>query len=56
MKKSMLYIALGSFLIAAGINFFLLPEKISTGGVSGIGTILYYILSVPLSVTTYDAK
>ncbi len=52
MKKSILYITLGSFLVALGINFFLLPEKISTGGVSGIGTILFYSFSVPLSVTT----
>lgn len=46
------YIALGSFILAFGINFFLVPHKISTGGVSGIGTVLYYIFDIPLSVTT----
>ena len=47
-----LYIAIGSFILAFGINYFLVPMKISTGGVSGIGTVLYYFFSIPLSVTT----
>ena len=44
-----LYIAIGSFILAFGINYFLVPMKISTGGVSGIGTVLYYFFSIPLS-------
>lgn len=47
-----LYIAVGSFILAFGINYFLVPMKISTGGVSGVGTVLYYFFNVPLSVTT----
>lgn len=47
-----LYIAIGSFILAFAINFFLVPCKISTGGVSGIGTVLYYFSNIPLSVTT----
>ncbi len=46
------YIAVGSFILAFAISFFLVPCKISTGGVSGIGTVLYYVMSIPLSVTT----
>ena len=50
--KDYLYIAVGSFILAFGINYFLVPMKISTGGVSGIGTVLYYLFDIPLSVTT----
>ncbi len=47
-----LYIAIGSFILAFGINYFLVPMKISTGGVSGVGMVLYYLFNIPLSVTT----
>ena len=47
-----LYIAIGSFVLAFGINYFLVPMKISTGGVSGVGTVLFYMFHIPLSVTT----
>ena len=55
MKKNVtdyLFIIIGSFILAFGINFFLVPLKISTGGVSGIATIFYHLLKVPMSVTT----
>ena len=44
-------IAFGSFLVSLGINLFLLPLKLTTGGVSGIATILYYKLSIPMGIT-----
>jgi len=47
-----LYILVGSFILAFAITYFLNPIKISTGGVAGVGTVLYYIANVPLSVTT----
>ena len=47
-----LYILVGSFILAFAITYFLNPIKISTGGVAGIGTVLYYVAKVPLSVTT----
>ena len=47
-----LCITIGSFILALGISFFLVPCKISTGGVSGVGTVLYYLFNVPLSITT----
>ena len=46
-----LYIILGAFILAIGINIFLVPQKLSTGGVSGIGTVLKYAFDIPLSVT-----
>ena len=53
MKKGFEYvlIAFGAFFIAFGVNVFLVPCKITTGGVSGIGTVLFYFLSVPISIT-----
>ena len=47
-----LYIAVGSFILAFAINYFLVPCKISTGGVSGLATVVYYLFNIPLSVTT----
>lgn len=37
--------------LAVSINVFLLPAKISSGGIATIGTVLYYFFGVPLSVT-----
>lgn len=45
------FIFLGSFILSIAINVFLLPLKISTGGVSGIATVLYYVFNIPLSLT-----
>ena len=45
-------IALGALLLAIGVNLFLLPFKISSGGVSSIATVFYYLFKIPLSVTT----
>ncbi|MBR2616526.1 MAG: YitT family protein [Clostridia bacterium] len=47
-----LTIGLGAFLAAFSVRFFLLPFQISTGGVSGIATLLYYLFSVPVSLST----
>ena len=46
------HIVVGSFVLALAISFFLVPCKISTGGVSGIATVLYYHLNIPISITT----
>ena len=47
-----LVITLGSFILAFGISLFLVPCKISTGGVSAIGTVLLHLFKVPLSIST----
>lgn len=46
-----LYMIIGSYLISFAINVFLLPNKLSTGGASGIGTIFYYISNVPVGIS-----
>lgn len=42
---------LGAFVMAFAVSFFLLPNKLSSGGFSGIATILYYRLKIPMGVT-----
>ena len=41
-------LVVGSFLMACSTAFFLLPNKLSTGGFSGIATIIYYLFHVPV--------
>ncbi len=49
--KDYLFIALGSLILAIGLNMFLVPCKISSGGISSIGMVLLYKLNIPMSVT-----
>lgn len=42
---------LGSFIMGVGISLFLLPNQLSSGGVTGIATILFYLLKIPMGVT-----
>ncbi len=44
-------ISLGTFLIAFAVNVFLLPQKLSSGGIGSIGTVLVYLFNIPISVT-----
>lgn len=46
-----LEVILGSALMAIATSFFLLPNQLSTGGFSGIATILYYLINLPMGVT-----
>ena len=39
---------LGTFLMACSTTFFLLPNKLSTGGFSGLSTIVYYLFHIPV--------
>lgn len=51
--KSYCLILLGVILVSAGIGLCFVPNKIVTGGVSGISTILYHTLSIPAGVSYY---
>lgn len=42
---------LGSFIMAVAISFFLLPNELSSGGFSGIATIFYFKLNIPMGIT-----
>ena len=49
--KDTIFIILGAYLVSLGINMFLLPHKMTTGGASGIATILYYLFNVPMGLS-----
>lgn len=44
-------ITLGAILTAVALNMFLIPNKVAAGGVSGLATILHYLLGFPVGVT-----
>ena len=47
-----LQIITGTAIMAFGTSLFLLPNQLSAGGFSGLGTITYYLLGIPLGTTT----
>lgn len=49
---SLMQTMLGTLLMAISIDLFLLPNQLSVGGFSGIGTIGYYLLNIPVGTTT----
>ncbi|OQY10382.1 MAG: hypothetical protein B6I29_01595 [Marinitoga sp. 4572_148] len=51
MIKELLIITLGTFINAIGWTLFLIPWKIVGGGLSGIGTMIYYITGIPVGVS-----
>lgn len=42
---------LGAFIMSASVSLFLLPNELSSGGFSGIATILYYLFKLPVGTT-----
>lgn len=47
-----IYLVLGCALMGFATGQFLLPNQLSTGGFSGIATILYYFLNIDMGLTT----
>lgn len=45
-------IIVGTAIMAFGTTLFLLPNQLSAGGFSGLGTITYYLFGIPLGTTT----
>ncbi len=53
-KKNILdygMITVGSLIMSVGLMLFLIPNKVSAGGVSGISTILYHMFNWPAGIT-----
>lgn len=42
---------IGAIIMAFGTSMFLLPNQLSTGGIAGIATIMYYLLKIPMGTT-----
>lgn len=51
MIRDILGTILGAFIMAFGVSLFLLPNELSTGGISGIATIAYYLFNIPMGTT-----
>ena len=45
------FVVVGSFILALGVNMFLAPNKISSGGISSIGTIFLHLFGIKMSIT-----
>ena len=50
--KEWIFVIIGSLLMAFSTAQFLLPNYLSTGGFSGIATIIYYLWKIPMGTTT----
>lgn len=50
--KEYFFIIIGSILMAISTALILLPNQLSTGGISGIATILYYLFNYPVGIST----
>lgn len=50
--KEILGTIVGAAIMAIGVSLFLLPNKLSTGGFSGLATIIYYFFNVPMGIAT----
>ncbi|MCH5347368.1 MAG: YitT family protein [Muribaculaceae bacterium] len=46
-------IILGTMLYSFGFTAFILPEKVVIGGVTGIGTLVYFVSGIPVGLTQY---
>ncbi len=49
--RDMGIVIVGCFLLAVGLDLFLIPNRITAGGVSGIATILYYSFKFPVGMS-----
>ena len=47
----LIQIVFGTAILAVGVSLFLLPNQLSSGGFSGIATIIYYLLKAPVGTT-----
>ncbi|WP_200416418.1 YitT family protein [Virgibacillus salexigens] len=51
--KDVLLIIVGSFLIAASVQFFVIPNRLGDGSTIGMSLILYYLFEIPTSISTF---
>lgn len=48
-----IYILIGTMLMAVGVSMFLLPNQLSSGGFTGIATITYYLFNWQMGVVVF---
>jgi len=44
-------ISIGVTLVALGLNWFLVPNRLAAGGVSGLAVVIYHLFNVPVGAT-----
>ncbi len=49
--KEIIETIIGSLIMAIGVSLFLLPNQLSSGGLAGIATIIYYLMGIPMGTT-----
>lgn len=49
----LLQIIVGTFIMAVAVSLFLLPNQLSSGGFTGIATITYYLLKLPMGIIIF---
>lgn len=49
--RDYLGITIGAVATAVSLNMFLIPNKVAAGGVSGLATVLHYLLGLPVGAT-----
>lgn len=52
-SKDYLFITFGVAIYALGFSAFILPNQVVIGGVTGIGTIVYFLTGIPVAITQY---
>ena len=52
--RDYIFIVIGTIIYAIGFMGFILPNKVLVGGVTGIGTLVYFLTGTPLAVTQYS--
>lgn len=54
--KDIILTIIGAMIMAIGVSLFLLPNRLSTGGFSGIATITYYLFQIPMGIVILVAN
>lgn len=52
--KEYITIAFGSFFVALGVYYFMVPENLATGGISGLSIVLSNYISIPISIINFS--
>ena len=47
-----LMVTLGCVLMGIAINAFYMPNKLISGGIGGVSVILYYLIGLPMGITS----
>lgn len=46
-------IAMGAMLVAAAADMFLIPNRVVSGGLTGVATVLHYLIGTPVGLVTF---